>query len=142
MVDETSAVLNREQVCMIVQQATIDLQVHEEFVGLYRVSAIEAATLSMIIRDLFTRMNVCFGKLHGQCYDGAGATSGCKRGVTKGIPEVQPRAVFTHYYMYGHSLNLVAGDTLKQSKVMRNALDMNRVITKLIKYSPHKEAIF
>ena len=140
MVDETSDVSNREQVCMIVRQVTEDLQVHEEFLGLYCVPSIDAATLSMIIKDLFTRMNLCFGKLRGQCYDGASAMSGSKSGVAKRISEVEPRAVFTH--CYGHALNLAAGDALKQCKVMRDALDTTREITKLIKYSPRREAIF
>ena len=78
MVDETSDVSNREQVSMIVRQVTEDLQVHKEFVGLYCVPSIDAATLSTIVKDPFTRMNLCFGKLCGQCYDGASAMSGSK----------------------------------------------------------------
>ena len=83
MVDETSDVSNREQVSMIVWEVTEDLQVHEEFVGLYCVPLIDATTLSTIIKDLFTRMNLCFGKLRGQCYNGASAMSGSKSGVAK-----------------------------------------------------------
>ena len=103
-------------------------------------SPIDAATLSTIIKDLFTEMNLCFGKLHGQCYDGASVMSGSKSGVAKRISEVERKAVFTH--CYSHALNLAAGDALKQDKVMRDALDTNREITKLIKYSPCREVIF
>ena len=66
--------------------------------------------------------------------------SGRRYGVAKQISELQPKAIFTH--CYGHALNLAASDTIKQSKVMKDALDTTHEITKLIKYSPHREAIF
>ena len=60
--------------------------------------------------------------------------------VAKRISELEPRAIFTH--CYGHALNLVACDTLKKSKLMKNALELTHEITKLIKYSPRREGIF
>ena len=48
--------------------------------------------------------------------------------------------MYTH--CYGHALNLAAGDTLKQSKLMKDALETTREITKLIKYSPRRDGIF
>lgn len=49
-------------------------------------------------------------------------------------------AVYTH--CYGHSLNLAAADAIKQSKVMKSALATAHEVTKLIKYSPHRDALF
>ena len=46
------------------------------------------------------------------------------------------------YYCYGHSLNLAASDALKQSKVMKDALETVHEVTKLIKFSPRREGIF
>lgn len=66
--------------------------------------------------------------------------SGSKNGVAKSIGDLEPRAVYTH--CYGHALNLVASDTLKQCKLMKDALDTTYEITKLIKYSPRREGIF
>ncbi len=86
------------------------------------------------------RMNLGVEKLRGQCYDGASAMSGSKSGVAKRISDLEPRAVFTH--CYGHAQNLAASDALKQSKLMKDALDTTREITKLIKYSPSREGIF
>ena len=60
--------------------------------------------------------------------------SSSKRGVAKMISELEPRAVYTH--CYGYAVNLAAGDTLKQCKVMKDSLETTREITKLIKYSP------
>ena len=75
-----------------------------------------------------------------QCFDGASSMSGKKNGVAKRISELEPRAIFTH--CYGHALNLAASDTIKQSKIMKDALDTTHEVIKLIKYSPRREAIF
>ncbi len=79
-------------------------------------------------------------KLRGQCYDGASTMAGSRTGVAKRISELEPRAIFTH--CYGHSLNLAACDTLKKSKVMKDALELTHEMSKLIKYSPRRESIF
>ncbi len=65
---------------------------------------------------------------------------GHRNGVAKQISQIEPRAVFTH--CYGHSLNVAASDTLKESKLMRDALETVHEVTKLIKYSPRRQGIF
>ena len=140
MADETTDSSNREQVTLILRRVTQELEVHEEFLGLYHVSSIDADMLTRAIKDVLIRMNLPFEKLRGQCYDGASAMSSSKRGVAKRISDLEPRAVYTH--CYGHALNLAAGDTLKQSKLMKEALETTREITKLIKYSPRRDGIF
>ena len=138
--DETTDSSNREQVTLIVRRVTQELEVHEEFVGLYHVDSIDAATLTTAITDVLIRMNLPFEKLRGQCYDAASAMRSSKCRVAKRICDLEPRAVYTH--CYGHALNLAAGDTLKQSKLMKDALETTREITKLIKYSPRRDGIF
>ena len=68
------------------------------------------------------------------------AMSGKRSGVAKRITDLQPKAIYTH--CYGHALNLAACDTIKQSKLMKDALETTHEITKLIKYSPRREGIF
>ena len=48
---------------------------------------------------------------------------------------IAPDRVFT--CSYGHALNLAAADTLKQCKIMKDALETTREITKPINFSPH-----
>ena len=96
--------------------------------------------LTTAIKDVFIRMNLLFEKLRGKCYDGVSAMSSSKHGIAKRISDLEPRAVYTH--CYGHALNMAAVDTLKQSKLMKDALDTTREITKLIKYSPERDGIF
>ena len=140
MADETTDSSNHEQVTLILRHVTKELEVHEEFVGLYHTDSITAATLTSVIRDVLIRLNLSVDKLRGQCYDGASAMSSSKSGVAKKISDLEPRAVYTH--CYGHALNLAAGDTLKQCKVMKDSLETTREITKLIKYSPRRDGIF
>ena len=55
--------------------------------------------------------------------------------MAKQISDEEKRAVYTH--CHGHSLNLAVYDAVKQSKVMRDALDTNFEISKPVKYSPN-----
>ena len=62
--------------------------------------------------------------------------SGSKEGVAK---DGEPRAVYTH--CYGHALNLSVCDCIKQSKVMKSALDVAE-ISKIIKKSLKRDSSF
>ena len=140
MMDETTDISNKEQVTFTIRWVSENLEVNKEFVGLYEVPAIDAETLAAVAKDTFTRLNLSFSKLRGQCYDGASAMKGIRSGLVPRIQEIESRAVYTH--CYGHSINLAVNDALKSSKLLKDALDMTCEITKLIKYSPRREAIF
>ena len=60
--------------------------------------------------------------------------SSSKHDIAKHKSELEPRAVYIH--CFDHVLNLAAADALKQSKLMKDSLEITREITKLIKYSP------
>ena len=66
--------------------------------------------------------------------------SGAKCGTVVRVQATEPRAIFTH--CYSHALNLACADTIRQSKLMRDALDTTHEITKLIKKSSSRDAIF
>ena len=66
--------------------------------------------------------------------------SGIRNGVATQLCKEEPRAVYTRCYR--HALNLAVSDAIKGSKVMKSCLDTAYEITKLIKYSPRREAIF
>lgn len=132
MMDETTDVSNKEQSVMVLRWVSEDFEVNEEFLGVYNVPTIDAATLTGATKDALCRMNLPLSKLKGQCYDGT--MSGAKNGVAKKIQEEEPRAVYTH--CCGHSVNLATCDAVKQSKPIKNALEKTHEIMKLIKYSP------
>ena len=57
MADETTD-KEGEQVMLRVRWVADDFHVHKEFLGLYHVDRIDAATLTFIIQNLFVRLNV------------------------------------------------------------------------------------
>ena len=75
--------------------------------------------------------------LRGQSYDGAATMSGTRAGVATSLLE-EPKAVFTH--CYGHWLNLACCDTVRQCRLMRDALNIMHKVTKLIKKSRWRDA--
>ena len=52
----------------------------------------------------------------------------------------EQRTLYTH--CYGHALNLVCADNIRQNKLMHDALDTTQDITKLIKKFSRRGAIF
>lgn len=138
MADETADQSNREQVVIVLRHVDSELVVHEEFMGLYTVGSIDSNTLTSVIKDTILRMTLSLSNCRGQCYDGASNMSGAKKGVAANISAVESRAIYTH--CYGHALNLAIGDTMKASKVMRDTMDTVYEISKLIKYSPKRNA--
>ena len=63
-----------------------------------------------------------------------------RNGVAKQLSDEESRAVYTH--CYGHSLNLAAADSIKNSKIMKDALDVTYEVSKLIKFSPKSDVMF
>lgn len=59
------------QVVIVLRWVDDELNVHEEFIGLYEVPSIEASSLVFVIKDTLLRVNLTLAKAHGQCYDGA-----------------------------------------------------------------------
>ncbi|KAL5514956.1 hypothetical protein EMCRGX_G000052 [Ephydatia muelleri] len=113
MIDETTDESNKEQVVICFRWVDDELDVHEDFFGLYETESTEAIALLTIIHDV---LSISIIKLRGQCYDGASAMSGCKAGVAKLILDEEPRAIYTH--CFGHSLNLACNDTIKQCAIV------------------------
>lgn len=140
MIDETTDITNKEQVTIIIRTINDELVVSEDFLGLCTVTSIDAASLFSVVKDIFTRFNLSWNKLCGQCYDGCSTMSGHRNGLAKKVQDNEPRAVFTH--CYSHSLNLAANDSVKKSKFMKASLEITHEITKLIKLSPRRDAIF
>ena len=121
MVDKCTDSANHEQLAVCFRWVDRDLEIHEEFVGLYEIPDIAAVTIVSVITDTLLRMNLNVSRYRGQCYDGAKNMAGEKGGVSKQIMEKEKRALFCH--CYGHSLNLAASDAVKKCKIMADALD-------------------
>ena len=99
--------------------------------------SITADSLTFHIKDALLRLNVQLSQCWGQCYDGASNMSGVRSGVSTQIIKEEKRAV-----CYAHALNLAIGETIKRSKVCCDALNVAFEISKLIKFSPKRNAAF
>ena len=140
MADECTDVANKEQFAVCIRWVDESLTDHEDVIGMYNVDTIDANTLTAAIRDVLLRMNLTMAQCRGQCYDGASNMTGSKHGVAAQLLAEEPCALLTH--CYGHALNLAVADAMKQSKVCRDALDTAFEISKLIRFSPKRNAAF
>ena len=140
MADECTDVSNKEQFVICIRWVDNTLTSHEDVIGLYNVETIDACTLFSTIEDVLLRMNLTVLPCRGQCYDGASNMVGRRKGVATQLARKEKRAVLTH--CYGHALNLAVEDSMKQSKVCKDALDTAFKISKLIRYSPKRNAAF
>ena len=140
MADECTDCSNKEQFTVNIRWVYKELQQHENFIGLYKVDTIDADSLVFAIKDVLLRMNVNIANCRGQCYDGASNMSGARKGVAKLINQEESRAIYMH--CYGHALNLAVGDCMKSSKICKDTLDTSFEITRLIKFSPKRNAAF
>ena len=140
MADECTDISNKEQFTICIRWVDEDLEDHEDFIGLYEVPTIDANTLVQAIRDTLLRMGLSVSQCRGQCYDGASNMSGKKTGVATRILSQEKRAIYTH--CYGHALNLAVSNTIKQSQICNEALEVAFEICRLIKYSPKRNNAF
>ncbi len=140
MADECTDILNKEQFTICIRWVGNDLVDHEDFIGQYQVDSINAECLTHAIKDTLLRMNISLSNCRGQCYDGASAMSGSKSGVVARLCSEEKCAMYSH--CYGHALNLDVCTTIKQSTVCNDAIDVAFEVTKLIKFSPKRNAFF
>ena len=138
MCDECTDTSNR-QLVICIKWVNEQLQPQEDFIGLYK-DDISANTIVATIKDALVRLNLVLSKCRGQCYDGASAMSGVRSGLAKQLNEDENRAVFLH--CYGHALNLAVDDSVKNSKPLKDALEITFEVSKLVKYSPKKDVMF
>ncbi len=116
MVDETTDKSNKEQLTLIIRWVDQNFVVFEEFMGLYSLHSITAASIVSAILDALLRFEIPLSRIRGQCYDECSTMAGAKSGVAVQIQEKAPKAIFTH--CYGHALNLSVNDSIRQSTVM------------------------
>jgi len=140
MADECTDCSNKELFTNNLRWVDSKLHDHTDFIGLYAMDAIDADSLAFSIKDVLLQMHLALSNCRGQYYDGVSNMSGAKNGVAKQLADIEKQALHTHCYC--HALTLAIFDTIKQSKVCCNALDVAFEITKLIKFSPKRSTIF
>ena len=129
MADETTDIINKEQFVICIRWVDNDLNANEDFIGLHELSVTNAETLAFILKDVVLRLGLDPERLRGQCYDGCSTMMGKKSGVATTIKnELNRNALAIH--CHAHALNLACGDSIKNCKLMQNALETSLEISK------------
>ncbi|XP_003392082.2 PREDICTED: zinc finger MYM-type protein 1-like [Amphimedon queenslandica] len=138
MADEVTDSSNHEQFVICLRWVdSISFAVNKDLVGFYQVDDITASTLFSSLKDVLLRLNINIQNCRAQCFDGASNMIGARSGVATLVQKEEPRAILVH--CYGHSLQLAVCDTVKQIRIMSDALDTTNEISKLLKYSPKRD---
>ena len=105
---------------------------------LHELSATNAETLAFILKDVVLRLVLDPERLRGQCYDGCSTMMGKKSGVATTLKNELNRNTLA-IHCHAHALNLVCEDSIKNCRLMQNALGTSFGISKLVKTSPKRE---
>ena len=68
--DEYTDASNDEQLTICLRWVDEMLDVHEDFLGFYRIPNIASETVVSVIKDTFITLQLSFQYCRGQCYDG------------------------------------------------------------------------
>ena len=131
LVDEATDVSNKTRLVLCIRWVDDDLNVFEDFIGLYKLDETNSNAITSVIKDALIRMNLSLNSCRGQNYDGCSTMKGERNGVARQIKDEEKRAI--HIHCFTHSLNLAVGDTIKGSKLIKESLETTHEITKLIK---------
>ena len=138
LADEASDASNVEQLVLCLRWVTKDLIVEEDYIGLMPLDKANAANIAGTIKDVLLRMSLSMEDAKAQCYDGCSTMTGVRNGVSTITKRDNPKCLLTHCYC--HALNLAVGDTVKNVPLLKETLEDAYELTKLIKYSPKRQA--
>ena len=117
---------------------TKDLVVEEDFIDLMPLDKANATNIAAAIKDVILRMGLSMEDAKTQCYDGCSTMTGARNGVATIIKREIPKCLLTHCYC--RALHLAVGDTVKSVPLLKETLEDAYELTKLVKYSPKRQA--
>ena len=138
--DECVDCANNEQLEICLRYVDDNVEVHEEFIGLYQIPNTLADTIVAALQDTLLRLNLKLSRCRGQCFDWESNMAGSKNGVKAQILKQEPRALFTH--CYEHALSLSVADTVKTIKTLGTVMNTVHELSKLLQYSPKRSTLF
>ena len=138
LADEATDVSNTQQLVICIRWITKDLAVEEDFIGLMPPNKANAQNIAAAIKDVILRLGLSIEDAKAQCYDGCSTMTGVRNGVAAIFKRDNPKCLITHCYC--HALNLAVGDTVKSVALLKETLEDAYELTKLVKYSPKRQA--
>ncbi|XP_072016938.1 zinc finger MYM-type protein 1-like [Amphiura filiformis] len=140
MVDGTQDITGAEQESICIRHVDDELNVHEDFIGLYEAPSSSGEAISTIIEDVIIRLGLSIDNLRAQTYDGASNMSGKYAGCQAKIKSKQPLAMFFH--CSSHVSNLVMQHAVTSSPLVRDALQWVQDLGTLYRRSGNYKTIF
>lgn len=134
--DETIDVSNKEQLNLTIRWVSEDYTICEDPLGLFFLPNTTANTLVAVIEDVLIRCGLPLSLCRGQGYDGAWREGGLVAQVLSGNAATLP------LHCFARSLNWCHQDARRQIKMLCDALDIVREMSKLIKFSPKRAHLF
>lgn len=111
IVDETTDVSKKSQLCVVFRYIDPKAEIQERFIGFVDVSDDRTANrISTVVFDHLEEFG-CSNKLIAQTYDGASVNTGQYNGLAARVKSRCPQAMLT--VCYAHKLNLVLQDSVK-----------------------------
>ena len=122
MLDGTQDCAGHEQESICIRFVDACLTVNELFIGLFNPPDTTGKTLSVVVKDVLTRLTLPLEDLRAQTYDGAANMSGKCNGCQAIISNEQPLALFFH--CSAHCANLVTQHTAAANQFVSNPLQL------------------
>ena len=137
MADEVTDASNHEQFVICLRWVDQFLEVHEDFIGHYKVDNIKADTLRTAIEDVLLLLAIPLQNARGQCYDGASNMVGLGSGLATQILDKSPKVFLIH--CFAHALNLSV-NMVRQIPFLDN-MSNSLEISNFIKLSSKRNAL-
>ena len=93
IVGETTDVSTNEQLCICLRHVDLNLQVSEDFIGMYETDKTYDQTIAVLVKDARIRCDLRVQHCRGQCYYGAANMAGKLNGIAALISKENPKAV-------------------------------------------------
>jgi hypothetical protein len=144
IVDEWTCVHSNQQYCSIsLRFVGHRLKVNTRFLGYHYLEKANATTIVDVIVQAMNRTEpyVPLNMIVVQTYDGASVMQGVSNGAQAKFRQLHsPFAIGLHYTM--HRLSLGAKSSVSSSQLLKDIIAYCRVIIKLIRFSPKRNAHF
>ena len=139
MADKVIDASNHKQFVIYLRWVGQFLEVHEDFIGIFKVGNIKAGTLRTATEDVLLRLAIPLQNACGQCYAGASNMVDLTFGLATQILDKSSKAFLIH--CFAHALNLSVNDMIRQIPFLDNIMSNSLEISNLIKLSPKRNAL-
>lgn len=138
--DKATDVCKNEQMNICIRWVDEDYTISEDPIGLVKLSDTFSNTLVTALKDMLAHCNLPLALCRGQAYDGASNMQGIRNGVATQIQSEVPSAIPIH--CLAHCLQLVLQEAGRKCRALRDALDLVKEISNLIRLSPKRLTLF